>query len=280
MDARAALAWQIAMGADEAIVDAPIDRFTAPAPPASANPARPPAASRAPAAAPRTTLPAAPAPAPAAELTRTARPAEQSAREIAQRCQTLDELRAAVGEFTGCTLKATATNTVFADGTPSARVMFIGEAPGADEDRLGKPFVGVSGQLLDRMLAHVGLERSRNFYITNTVFWRPPGNRLPSPAETAICLPFLERHVELVGPAVLVFLGAAAAKALTGRSEGITRLRGRWLSWTPPGGAQPIPALPTFHPAYLLRQSIAKREVWRDLVALKAKLIELGVAPQ
>jgi DNA polymerase len=256
MDARAALAWQIAMGADEAIA-----RFRVPAPPDT-----PPA--RASAAAPR----AAPA---AAE--RAARPAEQSAREIAQRCRTLDELRAAVCDFTGCALKATATTTVFADGVPSARVMFIGEAPGADEDRLGKPFVGASGQLLDRMLAHVGLARERNFYITNTVFWRPPGNRLPSPAETAICQPFLERHIALVDPLVLVFLGAAAAKALTGRTEGITRLRGRWLSWTPPGGA-PIPALPTFHPAYLLRQPIAKREVWRDLVALKAKLIELGVA--
>ena len=191
MEARAALAWQIAMGADEAIVDAPIDRFHAPAP----LPARPPIAARPQAAAAR--VPAAP-PAPAiAEPPRTARPAEQSAREIAQRCQTLDELRAAVCDFTGCPLKATATNTVFADGTPSARVMLIGEAPGADEDRLGKPFVGVSGQLLDRMLAHVGLDRARNFYITNTVFWRPPGNRLPSPAETAICLPFVERHVEI-----------------------------------------------------------------------------------
>jgi DNA polymerase len=269
MDARAALAWQIAMGADEAIVDAPIDRFRAP-PPASAVARAPAATMRAPA----TAAPAAPA---VVAEPRTARPAEQSAREIAQRCQTLDALRDAVCAFTGCTLKATATNTVFADGTPTGRVMFIGEAPGADEDRLGKPFVGVSGQLLDRMLAHVGLVRSRNFYITNTVFWRPPGNRLPSPAETAICLPFVERHIELVDPLVLVFLGAASAKALTGRPEGITRLRGRWLSWTPPGRA-PIPALPTFHPAYLLRQSIAKREAWRDLVALKAKLIELGVA--
>jgi len=275
MDARAALSWQIAMGADEAIVDSAIDRFVASAAAvAAASPAA--VTARAPAAAPRAPIaPAMPAAPSVAE--RTARPAEQSAREIAQRCATLDELRAAVGAFTGCPLKATATNTVFADGTPTGRVMFVGEAPGADEDRLGKPFVGVSGQLLDRMLAHVGLARDRDFYITNTVFWRPPGNRLPSPAETAICLPFLERHIALVGPQVLVFLGAAAAKALTGRSEGITRLRGRWLSWTPPGGA-PIPALPTFHPAYLLRNSIAKREAWRDLVALKARLIALGAA--
>ncbi len=275
MDARAALSWQIAMGADEAIADAPIDRFRAPAPgplPIPPNSVRPQAAGgRAPA-----PSPAAPV---AAEPPRTARPAEQSAREIAQRCRTLDELRDAVCAFTGCTLKATATTTVFADGTPSARVMFIGEAPGADEDRLGKPFVGVSGQLLDRMLAHVGLERARNFYITNTVFWRPPGNRMPTAPETAICLPFLERHIALIDPLVLVFVGAAAAKALTGRAEGITRLRGRWLSWTPPGGARAIPALPTFHPAYLLRQPIAKREVWRDLLSLKAKLIELGAAP-
>src|SRR5262249_24576066 len=152
-----------------------------------------------------------------------------------------------------------------------ARVMFIGEAPGADEDRLGKPFVGVSGQLLDRMLAHVGVARTKNFYITHTLFWRPPGKRLPPPAQTAVCPPLPERHIELVDPLVLVFLGAASAKALTVRPEGITRLRGRWLTWTPPGRAA-IPALPTFHPAYLLRQSIAKREAWRDLVALKAKL--------
>ncbi|MBL8836496.1 MAG: uracil-DNA glycosylase [Alphaproteobacteria bacterium] len=264
MDDRTALAWLIAMGADEAVLDDPVDRFRAP-PPAAA-------AASAPAPARRDSAPAAIAPPQAS------RPAELSAREIALRCTTLDELRAAVMAFDGCTLKATATNTVFADGTPAGRVMFIGEAPGADEDRLGKPFVGVSGQLLDRMLAHIGLERARNFYITNTVFWRPPGNRLPTASETAICLPFVERHIELVDPLVLCFLGAAAAKALTGRSEGITRLRGRWMEWRSERLGRAIPAIATFHPAYLLRQPIAKREAWRDLVALKVKLIELGAA--
>lgn len=267
MDDRSALEWLVAMGADEAVLDAPVDRFRAPPPDASAAPV--PAAARRDA--PNAAAMAAPPPA--------SRPAELSAREIAQRCTTLAELRDAVMAFDGCALKATATNTVFADGTPAGRVMFIGEAPGADEDRLGKPFVGVSGQLLDRMLAHIGLDRARNFYITNTVFWRPPGNRLPTAAETAICLPFVERHIELVDPLVLCFLGAAAAKALTGRSEGITRLRGRWMEWRSERLGRSIPAIATFHPAYLLRQPIAKREAWRDLVALKLKLIELGAAP-
>ncbi len=261
MDDRSALAWLVAMGADEAVLDAPVDRFRAPAPVAASAPA--------------TMRREAPAPAPPPA----SRPAELSAREIAQRCNSLEELRAAVMAFDGCSLKATATNTVFADGTPAGRVMFIGEAPGADEDRLGKPFVGVSGQLLDRMLGHIGLDRQRNFYITNTVFWRPPGNRLPTAAETAICLPFVERHVELADPLVLCFLGAAAAKALTGRSEGITRLRGRWMEWQSPRLGRAIPAIATFHPAYLLRQPLAKREAWRDLVALKLKLIELGALP-
>ena len=151
----------------------------------------------------------------------------------------------------------------------------LGEAPGEDEDRQGVPFVGVSGKLLDRMLGAIGLDRT-SYYITNTVYWRPPGNRKPMQSETAACLPFLKRHIELVSPKVLLFLGAAASAALLGRSEGITRLRGRWLVYD--GANGPIPALPTFHPAYLLRSPGQKRETWRDLLLLQERMRELGLA--
>jgi DNA polymerase len=158
--------------------------------------------------------------------------------------------------------------------------MFIGEAPGADEDRIGRPFVGVSGQLLDRMIAAIGLSRLIHAYITNILFWRPPGNREPSSEEIALCLPFVMRHIELVRPKVLVFLGGPSAKTLLGRAEGITRLRGRWQDFRTQGmlerGEPPIAAMAMFHPAYLLRTPGAKREAWRDLVAIKARLAETG----
>ena len=196
----------------------------------------------------------------------------QTATHLAQHCGTLDELRAAVAAFEECALKKTATNTVFADGNPASRIMFVGEAPGADEDRQGKPFVGVSGQLLDRMLASIGLSRTENFYITNIVFWRPPGNRNPTTNEIAACLPFVERHIELVDPAVLVCLGGPAAKTLLGRAEGITRLRGHWHTYSTPRLARPIDAMAIFHPAYLLRSPAHKREAWRDLQEIRARL--------
>jgi uracil-DNA glycosylase len=161
---------------------------------------------------------------------------------------------------------------VFADGNPEARVMFVGEAPGADEDRQGLPFVGVSGQLLDRMLASIGLDRATGFYITNIVFWRPPGNRTPTTNEIAVCLPFLERHIELVAPKVLVCLGGPSAKTLLGRAEGITRLRGQWHSYASPRMAAPIDAMAVFHPAYLLRSPAHKREAWRDLLEIRDRL--------
>ena len=149
--------------------------------------------------------------------------------------------------------------------------MFVGEAPGAEEDRRGLPFVGASGRLLDRMLAAIGLDRG-NVFITNVIYWRPPGNRTPLPAEVAACLPFVERAIELVDPAVLVLLGGASAKTLLGRQEGIMRLRGRWHSFATPRMASPIPAMATFHPAYLLRSPGQKREAWRDFLAVRERL--------
>lgn len=190
---------------------------------------------------------------------------------MAAAAATLDELRAAVGRFEECALKRTATNTVFADGNPKAPLMFVGEAPGADEDLRGLPFVGKAGQLLDRMLAAIGLNRE-HAYITNILFWRPPGNRQPTSGEIAACLPFVERHIELVSPEVLVLLGGTAAKTLLARSEGIMRLRGRWFDYSTPGLARPVPALATFHPAYLLRSPGQKRQAWQDFLAVKDRL--------
>ena len=193
----------------------------------------------------------------------------------ANSAQTLEDLRATVAAFEACALKRTATNLVFADGNPDAKVMIIGEAPGADEDRLGLPFVGVSGKLLDRMLAFIGIDRS-SVYITNVLPWRPPGNRKPTQAEVAVCLPFIKRHVELAAPKILVLAGGAAASTLLDTNQGISRIRGRWHDYSSPGLADPIAALPTFHPAYLLRTPAQKRFAWRDLLALKLKLQEIG----
>jgi DNA polymerase len=210
----------------------------------------------------------APLPAPTAAL--------QSARSLAAAARSVAELAEALAAFDGCPLKRTATNLVFADGNPEARIMLIGEAPGADEDRLGKPFVGVSGQFLDRMLACIGLDR-RSTYITNVIFWRPPGNRPPTAAEIAACLPFVERHIELVAPEVLVLLGAVPTQALLARNDGITRLRGRWLQFESAGMARPVPTMPVYHPAYLLRQRAQKRAAWRDWLAILARLKNVTV---
>lgn len=201
----------------------------------------------------------------------------EEAQTLAAAAMTLDDLRAAIDGFKGLAIKRTATQMVFADGNPQARVMLVGEAPGADEDRIGRPFVGVSGQLLDKMLAAIGLRREENVYISNLVNWRPPGNRDPEAAEIALSLPFIRRHIELVNPAVVVFVGGVSAKALLDTSQGITRLRGRWMEHTTAGLAQPIPALCMFHPAYLMRSPQQKALAWADLLNLKAKLAALGV---
>ena len=176
--------------------------------------------------------------------------------------------------FEGCNLRLSARNMVFADGNPAARIMLVGEAPGRDEDEQGLPFVGRYGQLLDRMLATIGLDRTK-VYISNVIAWRPPGNRTPTPQETEICKPFIERHIELVQPDVLVLLGSASCKALMGASDGIVRLRGRWGSTAI--GNREVDTLPMLHPAYLLRQPGQKALAWQDLLKLRLRLEEMSL---
>ncbi|HLG82276.1 MAG TPA: uracil-DNA glycosylase [Bradyrhizobium sp.] len=195
-----------------------------------------------------------------------------SAREAARTAPTLASLRELMERFDGCSLKATATRLVFADGNPQARIMFVGEAPGRDEDIEGLPFVGRSGKLLDRMIAAIGLDRTKA-YIANVIPWRPPGNRTPTPQETQICLPFIQRQIELVDPDVLVTLGNPSTQTLLGTREGIMRTRGRWFDYDT--GTRVIRALPTFHPAYLLRSPAYKRLAWQDLLAI-AKVLRQG----
>ena len=259
-DPAALLRWYGDAGVDEAIGDEPLDRFNIIEAAATVK---------------------SPVPSAATTFARSAVPvgvqpdvggSVQSATHLAQAAHTVAELKAAVEAFEGCGLKKFASRTVFADGNPEARTMFIGEAPGAEEDRQGLPFVGVSGKLLDRMLASVGLDRAVNAYITNIVFWRPPGNRSPTDQEISSCLPFVQRHVELVDPVVLVFVGGLAAKILLSKPMGITKLRGRWYEYKTPGMVRPVPCLALFHPAYLLRSPQQKRFAWRDLLAIKQKL--------
>lgn len=194
-----------------------------------------------------------------------------TAATLASAAGSLDALRASLARYDGCALAKTATNLVFGDGSKTARVVLIGEAPGAEEDRQGVPFVGVSGQLLDRMLASIGLDRTQVF-ISNTVFWRPPGNRAPTTQEVAACMPFVIRIIELIRPAMLVALGGPAASALLSRNESVSRLRGRWFTFESAGLTPPIPATALFHPAYLLRSPGQKRLAWRDLLAIKKRL--------
>jgi uracil-DNA glycosylase len=192
-----------------------------------------------------------------------------AAREAARNAVSLDELRTLLERFEGCTLRSTATRLVFADGNPEACIMFVGEAPGYEEDMSGQAFVGRSGKLLDLMMEAIGLDR-RSAYIANVVPWRPPGNRTPTPQETAICLPFIRRQIELADPDILVCLGQPATQALLGTKEGITRTRGRWFKYDT--GTREIRALPTFHPAFLLRSPLQKRFAWRDFLAIKKSL--------
>ena len=192
---------------------------------------------------------------------------------LAEAAKTVDDLRLAVTGFTGCGLKKTATNTVFGDGNPQAKIVFIGEGPGAEEDRQGLPFVGASGQLLDKMLDSIGLDRS-NVYFSNIVFWRPPGNRTPTVGETALCMPFVERLMELIDPEILVTLGGPAAKAMLAETSGVGRLRGKWYTYSTPRLSRPVKATAMFHPAYLLGSPAHKREAWADLLAIRDKLRE------
>lgn len=270
--AAALLEWYRAIGVDEAIAEGPRDWFAedplftlALAP---AQNAASPVQKLAPRKPPLSVPPPATAPEPQAALPDEA----MAARELARRASDLGELRTLLEAFDGCPLKKMATRLCLARGSAKARIMFIGEAPGKDEDAQGLPFVGRAGQLLDRMLAAIDLTES-DVYITNLVFWRPPGNRTPSPQEVQICQPFLERQIELLAPEILVFLGSASAKQLTGATEGIMKLRGKWLTYPPaasPGSL--IKAIATLHPAYLLRNPIAKRLAWRDLLLIREAL--------
>jgi DNA polymerase len=247
MDALAALRLQIEWGADEALDEAPLDRTqAAPPPPAIKVPV---------------TAPARPGPV-------------SRAQAVAGSANTVEALRQALLSFTDCPLATTATNLVFADGNPEAGLVLVGEAPGAEEDLAGRPFVGTSGKLLDRMFASIGLTRDSDFLITNLIPWRPPGNRPPTETEIGTCLPFLLRHLTLLRPRLIVTLGALSTRALTGRDDGIRRLRGRWHNVTVPGLPTPILTLPMLHPAYLLRTPGAKKDTWTDLIALRRKLDE------
>jgi len=244
-------------GVDGAFEDAPVDRLVE-----RARPVRAPAA--------------APAPAPAkAQAVAAAGPdvsaAVAEARRLASAASSLDELKAAIAGFDGCPLKFEgARQAVFARGEPDAPVMVIGEGPGGDEDIQGAPFVGRAGKLLDKMLAAAGL--AGRVFITNTVYWRPPGNRTPTPPEQLVCLPFLERAITLVQPRLLLLAGGASAKSLLQRPEGIFTLRGRWFDWRSSDGETELPAMPTLHPAFLLRQPGAKKKAWADLLTFVERL--------
>lgn len=269
-DIASLLKWYVDHGLDETIGEEAIDRFALPSP--AATPAIAPAQG---AAAPTPIRPPLQAPMVRAPVPLESPQLAEDARELARRCATIAELEEAVRAFEGCALKRTAKNTVFADGAAGAPVMVVGEAPGADEDRLGKPFVGVSGQLMDRMFDAIGMSRERDLYITNILFWRPPGNRTPTLAEQAVCVAFTRRHIELARPKVLVLAGGTAAKAMLETTEGIMRLRGKWTSLKLDDGTE-VPTMPTFHPAYLLRTPASKRQSWLDLLAIDKKLKELG----
>jgi len=253
------LAFWADAGVDAAFEDAPVDRLAE-----RARPPRP---------APPVLAPATPA-RPAVgglSLSPDVSAAVADARALAAGAADLEALAAAIAAFDGCGLKFEgAKQAVFARGNPTAPVMIVGEGPGAEEDREGAPFVGRAGQLLDKMLAAAGL--TDRVFITNTVFWRPPGNRTPSPAEQAVCAPFLDRAITLVAPRVLLLVGGASAKSVLQRGEGILTLRGRWFDWRSADGALDIPALPTLHPAFLLRQPVAKKKAWQDLLTLVERL--------
>jgi uracil-DNA glycosylase len=288
----AVLEWYREMGAEEAIGEAPVDWMqrgdaapgsgfallqpvtTASGAQVKASPGTPPPTPTPPASVrrpqPMPVVPASTLPAPPRQFAVTAPDAAvTAARAAAREAATIDELAARLAAFDGCSLKATAKNLCFYRGLQKARLMLVGEAPGRDEDLEGKPFVGRAGQLLDKMLASIGLSE-QDVHITNIVYWRPPGNRTPTPQEAQACRPFLERQVELVAPEIIVLLGGAAAKHLLDVAEGIMRMRGKWREIQI--GSVTIRAIATLHPAYLLRSPAAKRLAWRDLLAVKAAL--------
>ena len=276
------LIWQIEAGIDECIDDAPHDRFAeseAKQSERASSQASPQSFGQSTKATTQTStrsrtpegIAERQMPSPPGRANSAPERAVQSAVTAAGAANTLEELRAAVDEFEGCALKKTAMNTVFADGNPKARVMLIGEVPGADEDRKGLPFVGAGGKFLDRMMASVELDRSQ-YYLTNIVFWRPPGDRKPTASEIAACLPFVERHIELVNPEILVLLGGPASKALLGMKEGIAKIRGQWFDYATAKMPSPVQTIPLYHPENLLSSPAHKRDAWHDLLDIKQKL--------
>ncbi len=277
MDSHAVLQWHIDMGCDECVADEPINRFETSAQAAAAI------ASTVSDQAGGSATASPKAPASPSQMPATTRGSKTSAAEIdsqlqisnarhaAENAQTIDDLRTAIEAFDGCALKKTATNLVLCDGPADARLMLIGEAPGAEEDRQGTPFVGPSGVLLNAMLESIGIGREQAM-ISNSVFWRPPGNRTPTTQETVVCRPFIERLIEIVHPDILVCVGAPSAHNLLGETQGISRLRGKWYTYQTPKLSAPINATAMFHPAYLLRTPIKKRDAWHDLLMIKRKL--------
>lgn len=281
MDSHAVLQWHIDMGCDECVADEPINRFETSAQAAAvAETMRVDRTSQADVPQNRPVI----EPSSSASMPATTRGTKTSAAEIdsqlqishaihaAESAQTIEDLRAAIEAFEGCALKKTATNLVLCDGPADAKLMLVGEAPGAEEDRKGVPFVGPSGQLLNAMLDSIDIPREQ-VMISNSVFWRPPGNRTPTTQETVVCRPFIERLIELVNPDVLVCVGAPSAHNLLGETQGISRLRGKWYTYQTPKLSAPIDATALFHPAYLLRTPIKKRDAWHDLLMIKHKLL-------
>ena len=257
------LDWEAEAGIDEVLSDSPIDRFSIELPTESIPEERKNFAQGLGAVHPETMI---------SSFVSSGKSSSQSmALALASQASDLQSLKEAVSKFDGCALKHTAFNLVFGDGDPKADIMFVGEAPGADEDREGKPFVGISGRLLDRMIASLNIKREA-CYITNILPWRPPGNRSPNPLEINSCLPFIQRQIELIEPKILVLVGGTAAKTLLARNEGIMKLRGRWFKYESSDFKVSMPALAIFHPAFLLRSSNRKAEAWHDLLMLKKKL--------
>jgi DNA polymerase len=263
------LAFYLEAGVDCALADEAVDRLAEPDSATIAAP-RETVAQK-----PVREMPAAPPPVSRSEIAPSPEAAIASAREAARTAPSLEALRALLETFDGCALKHTATRLVFSDGNPQARIMFVGEAPGRDEDIEGLPFVGRSGKLLDRMIAAIGLDRSKA-YIANVIPWRPPGNRTPTPQETQICLPFIQRQIELVNPDVLVTLGNPSTQTLLSTREGIMKTRGKWFDYDT--GTRTIRAIATFHPAYLLRSPSYKRMSWQDLRAIAKEMEKAGAS--
>lgn len=282
------LAWLSDMGITEIVEDQPLDRLTAPPPkvqPVQTMAAPSPAPSGMGGAGGLQNLPNQPdqqVPQNQENQSGQRRVPQmvEEARLLASRAKTLQDLQDALSVFNGCSLKETAIHTVFSDGIAGAKIMLVGEAPGADEDRYGKPFIGKSGKLLDQMLAHIGLDRQANLYISNVIPWRPPGNRAPTVAEIDVCRPFIERHIQLIAPEILIFSGGIAAKTLLNKKQGITQLRGKQheydlanYSWdSQANDPQFIPSYAIFHPAFILRQPLQKKAIWKDLLDVRAQL--------